>query len=162
MIICDLCCFLFLPAHQLINIMSILHQFTLELKKNFFFLCIAIREPRELSGWHSIWGIKRYWIGFCCLTNHSKIWWLKTTDSHLFRSASRGLAVWTGFSCVMVLVSAGLTPAPAVSWRPMVSFTCLIIGWLLVGRGYQGVWAVWVSSSRRVACTSLHGGSWVP
>lgn len=140
--------------------MPILHQFTLELTKIFFlFFCIALREPRELSGLHSVWGIKKYWIGFCCL-NHSKTRWLKTTDSHLFSSASCGLAVWTGFSCVRVLVSAGLTHAPAVSWRLTVSFTYLIIGWLLVGCGYQGVWAVRVSSSSPVACTFLRGGLW--
>lgn len=137
-VICDLCSLLFQSAHQHSNIVPILYQFTLELK--FCFYVMPLEKPRELSGLHSIWGIKRYWISFCCLRNHSKPLWLKTTAIYLARHSvvwRFGLisAVWWSWS----LLGSLLHLQSAGSWWSHPYIRWLADCWLAVGTGISGL-----------------------
>lgn len=71
-------------------------------------------------------------VSFCCITNHLKMQWLKTITYCSLDWCSSLESSGMVLLCSMC-VSAGFSPALAVSWWLVASFTFLAVGWSSVG-----------------------------
>lgn len=81
------------------------------------FAYLSFHEAGEFSGLHSVWGISRDSVSFCCLINYFKTWQLETAAIYL-SSPFCSLSAGAGLSRVMVCLP------PAVSWWLMVLHVC--------------------------------------